>query len=76
MTHRHALVDQGSEMIGFSTALRRIGGRAYLTGGPVFGLVVIVLFSTGFPMSAIAVWFSHGGHSAQRLFIESTLAEL
>ena len=76
MTNEFASVYVGDKNGRFLTTLRGMGGRAYLTGGPVFGLVVIALFATGFAMAAIATWFSHGGHSAQRLFIESTLAKL
>ena len=76
MTNRPFTVYQGNEKGRLLTELRGLGGRAYLTGGPVFGLVVIALVATGFAMAAIATWFSHGGHSAQRLFIESTLVKL
>ncbi len=76
MTNSLVPAYQGNEKCRLLTELRGLGGRAYLTGGPVFGLVVIALVATGFAMAAIATWFSHGGHSAQRLFIESTLVKL
>ncbi len=66
MTNKLASVNKGREKGQFLAALRSIGGRAYLTGGPVFGLVVIALFATGFALSAIAMWFSRADHSAER----------
>ena len=76
MMNNLAAVDKGGERGRFLAALRGIGGRAYLTGGPVFGLVVIALFATGYALSAIAMRFSRTEHSAQCRDDASTLAKL
>ncbi len=76
MMNNLAAVDKGGERGRFLAALRGIGGRAYLTGGPVFGLVVIALFTTGFALSAIAMWFSRAEHTAERRYGASTRAKL
>ncbi len=72
MTKNLASVDKAGQKGRFLAALRDMGGRAYLTGGPVLGLVVVVLFAIGFTLSAIAMWISR----AERRDCASTLAEI
>ena len=55
MSNQLAAIDKGAEK-GLSLAdLRAIGARAYLAGGPVFGLVVITLFAIALVLSSIAM---------------------
>ncbi len=54
MTSKLATIDKGAEQPRFVAELRAIGARAYLAGGPIFGLVVVV-FAIALALPAIAI---------------------
>ncbi len=76
MTNKRAYADKGGEKGRFLAALRGTAVRAYLTGGPVFGLVVIALFAAGHALSAIANLLSPARRSAARRDGAGSLARL